>query len=322
MLTADGDSRAATGWRIALSVGIAAGFIGFVEWYIGWAALLRPWHEIPSGALVIAVGLLVVTHGFRALRVHDYFGSAVRSRRLTCLRLVLQHNLFNTVLPMRSGELAFPVLMKRRFGIGPFASLPGLLLFRLLDLHTLGLIVIPVLLLSHLPAALLMTLMVAWLLLPWLLWRMGARGVASVEPDSSRAGRLLHRILQGLPQDFRVFLRTQAWTLINWTVKLAVFAWVLLMFAPLPPGLAVLGAIGGEITSVLPIHGVGGFGTYEAGIVAPTLPSGLEPEVLLRAAINMHLFVLGVTLTAGGLAFSPWPKDTRNSAESRPNRRS
>jgi uncharacterized membrane protein YbhN (UPF0104 family) len=317
-VTADaGGNRRPAFLRASLSLAIALAFLAFAEWYIGWSSLLRPWREVPLGALVSAASLLILTHGMRALRVHDYFvGTSVQGQRLGCLRLVLQHNLFNTLLPMRAGELAFPVLISRRFGVGPSASLPGLLWFRVFDLHALLLIAMP-LLVWRLPWPLVFALMLAWLPVPWLAWRSALRTIAIPAPEAGYIRRFLHRLLEGSPQTGAVFWRTQAWTLLNWSLKLALFAWVLLQFAPLSAGTAVLGALGGELTSVLPIHGAGGFGTYEAGIVALTLPSGADPAVLLRAAINLHLFVLGVTLVTGGLAFLSRPRRAQSEGSDR-----
>jgi len=297
--------RAVRAWlRPVLSLAIAGGFIAFVEWYAGWLDLLAPWRALSPFALVAATGLMILTHAARAMRVHDYFGAVVAGRRLDCLRLVLQHNLFNNLLPMRSGELAFPVLMARRFGIRAGESVPGLLWFRLLDLHTLVLLATPVLA-PFLPMALLLPAMAAWLLLPWLGWRGSHRLLGAVEARGGRPGALATRVRAGLPRTDRVFWKSQTWTLVTWSLKLAVFVWLLLQFAPLSVLHALPGAIGGELTSVLPIHGAGGFGTYEAGIVAGSLASGLDGAVLLRAAVNLHLFVLGVTLLTGALAFLP-----------------
>jgi hypothetical protein len=66
-----------------------------------------------------------------------------------------------------------------------------------------------------------------------------------------------------------------AWTLANWTVKLAAQAG--LLAALLPAGLAIgaAGALGAELAAILPIQGVAGFGTYEAGAAAALLPSGI-----------------------------------------------
>lgn len=301
-----------------MSLAIALAFIAFVEWYAGWQSLLRPWLALSLPAVLAAAGLMLLTHAARAMRVHDYFGGPVRGRRGECLQLVLQHNLFNNLLPMRSGELAFPVLMARRFGVRPAASVPGLLWFRLLDLHALLLLAVPVLA-TAVPAWLLLVCMVAWLFVPWWGWHGSRRLLARAESRGGRIGDFAGRVRAGLPTGTGAFWRSQGWTLVNWTLKLAVFVWLLVQFAPLSLSHALLGALGGELTSVLPIHGAGGFGTYEAGVVAGTLPSGLDAATLLRAAVNLHLFILGVTLVAGGLAFGPWragPKTTNDGESS------
>jgi len=304
--TAEGRRGRWSWWRPALPLAITLAFVAFVEWYAGWTELLRPWRALTVGALVAATLLMMLSHVTRAQRVHDYFAGPVQGRRGACLQLVLQHNLFNTLLPMRSGELAFPVLMTRTFGIGAARSLPGLLWFRLLDLHAIVLLAAPVLA-ATLPIGLVAVAALLWLAVPWLAWGASRRLAARIDPEAGRVSRFLARVHAGLPQGARVFWITLGWTLLTWILKLAVFAWLLLAFAPLSLPHALLGAIGGELTSVLPIHGAGGFGTYEAGIIAGTLASGLDPQTLLGAAVNLHLFVLGVALVAGLAAILPWP---------------
>jgi len=85
-------------------------------------------------------------------------------------------------------------------------------------------------------------------------------------------------------------------------VKLAALAWVLRQFVPLDWSGAGLGVLGGEVTSVLPIHAPGGFGTYEAGMLAALLPQSLQLAAATTAAINTHLFLLGTSLVFGLLA--------------------
>ena len=85
-------------------------------------------------------------------------------------------------------------------------------------------------------------------------------------------------------------------------MKLAVFAWVLQLFASLTTAAAFAGAIGGDLTSVLPVHGIAGAGTYEAGVVAALTPFGVPLTGALMAAVNLHLFMLGLSLAGGGLA--------------------
>ena len=93
------------------------------------------------------------------------------------------------------------------------------------------------------------------------------------------------------------------WTLANWSIKLAVQAWLLaqILTAPLAAGGA--GALGAELAAILPIQGVAGFGSYEAGAAAAMLPSGIAFAGGLQAALVLHLFVLASALTAAALAW-------------------
>ena len=299
-------------WRAAVGTLIALLFVAGVQRFIGWPELLRPWRELPVVIVALPALALLASHGLRALRVHDHFGGAVHGRRRACLQLVLRHNLLNNLLPMRAGELAFPVLMARRFAVPAGVSVPGLLWFRLLDLHSLGLFALPVLApVAPIPG--LLTAGLAWLALPWLLFRHGrplARAAIGRAPPRLRS--LLEQGLAGVPVEPGRFWRVWSWTLANWALKLAAMAWALLLFVPVAAGTAVFGAIGGELTSVLPVHGVAGLGTYEAGVVAALAPSGVEPVALVRVAVNLHLLVLGVAVAAGAVAWLPLRRPLRD----------
>jgi hypothetical protein len=107
-----------------------------------------------------------------------------------------------------------------------------------------------------------------------------------------------------------------------------VFAWILRGFTSIPPGIAVLGSVTGEISSVLPIHGVAGAGTYEAGVAVGLVPFGIEATTALQGGVNLHLFVLGASFLSAALALlipvkaragreGPSPADSQ-AGESRP----
>ena len=99
----------------------------------------------------------------------------------------------------------------------------------------------------------------------------------------------MHHASPSLPQTPRAFWRAWLWTWINWVVKLGVFAWVFQLFAPVSWPVAGLAAIAGDISSVLPFHGVAGAGTYEAGIVAALLPFNIASDIALAAAVAIAL---------------------------------
>ena len=66
---------------------------------------------------------------------------------------------------------------------------------------------------------------------------------------------------------------------------------------------AWVGATVGDLTSVLPFHGIAGAGTYEAGVVAGLAPYGLTPESALPLAVNLHLFILASSTLLGLIAW-------------------
>ena len=115
---------------------------------------------------------------------------------------------------------------------------------------------------------------------------------------------LAQEALAGMPPNVGTFWRTQLWTVANWGLKLAVFAWLLHTFAGAGLAASLMGALGGEISTVLPVHGLGGAGTYEAGVVTGLAPFGLEVRAALAAAVNLHLFLLGTSIVGGFLGLA------------------
>ncbi|MCG5501642.1 lysylphosphatidylglycerol synthase transmembrane domain-containing protein [Ectothiorhodospira lacustris] len=291
--------------RTLVSIIIFLAFVGLVEGFYGWGAILVPWRDLSPAALLAAGLLTLLTYVLRAWRVYDFYRPVMRGRFPACLRLTLIHNLLNNLLPMRTGELSFPVLMARYFQVPAVHSVPVLLWFRLMDLHVLaafGLAAVGTWLVGWLPA---LAATLLWLFTLPLVRRASPLLQRRLAPHvQGRWGGLILQALEALPTSPRDFWRAWAWTALNWSVKLAVFVWVLALFLEAPAAALWLAVIAGDLTSVLPVHGVGGAGTYEAGVMAALLPFGVSAEQALVGAVNLHLFLLGSTL-AGGLLL-PW----------------
>jgi uncharacterized membrane protein YbhN (UPF0104 family) len=289
--------------RWSLSIALLLLFIVLIESYIGWTRLLQPWLVVDKGLLGLLLALVLASYAIRAVRLYVYFHADLRGEFPLALKLMLQHNLANNLLPMRSGELTFPMLMSSYFGVSLSRSMPGLLWFRMFDLHTLILLALWALGTQWFDQRLVGLVALLWLALPWLLYLFNHWLLERLETGGQgRFTGLLVKLLQGAPAHRGLLLKTWFWSLINWLVKLLAFAWLLALFAQLTTAQALFGVIGGELTSVLPIHGVAGAGTYEAGIVAALLPLGVKAEPAVSAAVNLHLFLLGATLLGGLLS--------------------
>lgn len=286
-------------WIIGLL--LLAGLLVWVHVQIGWSMLLAPWAALSWSSLLLLFGLSLLSYLARGVRIYDYFPELLRGRLLTTLRLSMLHNFANNLLPMRAGEAVFPLLMKRYFGHGLADSSFSLLWIRLLDLHVI----------------LLLALAAGWLAAPHWLWllsgvllllalplgfllRHGLR--ARLQTGQGRLLQLACRLLDALPATGGRFARAYGWTLFTWIAKFIAFTSVFLHFADVALWQAITGVIGAELSSVLPIHGVAGSGTYELALVAAIVPTGVGADVALRAAVNLHIFLLGVSLLLWPLA--------------------
>lgn len=301
-----------------VSTAVLVVFVALVEWYLGWRTLLAPWALVPPAVAAAGLGVLLASYLVRALRFYSYFDTEMRGRLRDCIKLTAYHNFFNYLLPMRSGEAAFPILMARWFDIPMTRSVPVLVWFRLLDLHTLllvGILALPLVGVAPAGAA---VLAAVWLAAPWLAYRFHVRLARRLE--RSGGGRWRARLvaaLASLPGDDRRFLVAWAWTIANWAAKLAVVVVGLGLFVDAGLDALLAAAVAGELSMVLPIHSVAATGTYEAALAAVLVPAGLSLDAALAGAVNLHLFmILGVLITGmiGIVIPAPAPSEQERSA--------
>lgn len=293
--------------RMALiSLAAVAAYATFVEWIWGWLTLVRQWAEVGPLPVLSALALLVATYLVRCYRIYDYFPDETAGRFLTLLRLTQIHNLLNIMLPFRAGETSFPLLMRSEFGVPLIRSTSALFFMRLLDLHALLIVAAIGLVIGRSQQA---AWWVAWLSafvspLVFFLFKKRVLAVARrVAPD--RLAPYLAEVEAGLPDHLSAFLRAWAMTLLNWAVKVVILAWVLAIMGVAPFAASFGGALGGELSAVLPVHAPAGVGTYAAAIVAGAVSFGAagDPatlQVLGRASVNAHLLVI-VSAAAGTL---------------------
>lgn len=268
-----------------------------VELTLGWKAMLAPWRDLTTSGLLIPLGLTALSYFLRGVRIYDYFRPRLPGSFLTVLRLSVLHNAANNLMPMRAGELVFPWLMGRYFGHGFLGATASLVWIRLLDLHFLGLIGIFILFLRE-PSRVWPLAGLLWLLLPPVSGLVGR----SIGKGQGRLGRALGVVIDAAPRSASLALRIYLWTALTWIAKFLAFASVLRHFLPLELWEILVGVMGSELSSVLPFHGIAGGGSYELAVVVALLPLGVDATMALAGAVNLHLFLLGMTLILGALA--------------------
>ncbi|HWT57101.1 MAG TPA: lysylphosphatidylglycerol synthase domain-containing protein, partial [Rhizobium sp.] len=246
-----------------LTVVIVAAYALFIQWFWGWPVIIRQWADVGAGPVIGALVLLTSTYFLRTWRIYDYFPKETAGRFAVLFRVTQIHNLLNIMLPFRTGETSFPLLMRSEFGIPLTRATSALLVMRLLDLHALVA-----------AAGIGFAVASADPIVAWSLWTgfllLPVAAFAARKPLLRLAARLLPEKAQkfvaeienGLPLDAVAFARAWAMTIVNWLVKVMVLAWALGLMGVLPMAASFGGALGGELSSVLPVHAPGGVGTY------------------------------------------------------------
>lgn len=284
-------------------------YLTLVQWLVGWGAIIEAWQAVGITGFLLGLALMLLSYFARIRRNYEYFRPETSGQFRAVARITVVHNMLNQLLPMRSGELSFPLFMKREFQLGYARSGTGLLWFRLLDLHTLVSFGLLMFLVSHQPALLVWILWSLLTVVPLVVFLLRDRLEEQLERSLSpgKVKSLLDGAMTGLPDGRAMFVGSWWWTVLNWTAKFAALMGLMYQFVPAPIEALALGVISGELTSVLPIHTPGGVGSYEAGIAAGLSLFTFDHEQLLTAAVNIHLFILSLASLLGllGLLAAP-----------------
>lgn len=312
--------------RILISLLLAALLLAALAWWggVGPAEMGRALRALPARTYFVALALHAAIYLLRALRFRLLLPPASRPPFGHVLAVSSAHNLAAYVLPAKTGEASFVVYLKGLCGVRGAESLASLLISRLLDLATLsggvgaaalvlGLVegdgarawALP---LGGVLLAAALALGLLCLRSDWLptgarelarLLRLDRRGlgaklaaateqVAAALREAGRGGRLLAGALVSLPLWVGVFL------------FYAVLARGLgigadLAHATFGSGLAIA-------ANLLPVNGLAGFGTQEAGWVVGFGLLGVPRDLALSSGLGAHLVQLANVILFGLLA--------------------
>lgn len=222
------------------------------------------------------------SYALRACRLYQAIPNLPRGRYLDCLKIILINNALNLLLPFRSGEVSFPLLMQRFFAIPLLEGTSTLLWLRVLDAQALALVA---LLFVPMPAAWKYGLCLPLLALPLLLW----------------AGKAAFQVEKPF-KTWRQLCLDQALTWLAWGVKTLGLTLALALLSGLPWQTAGLGVLGAEVSSLLPFNLPAGVGTFEAGAMALLALHVPPTTALIKAVVLLHALHLGVAVALGALA--------------------
>jgi uncharacterized membrane protein YbhN (UPF0104 family) len=288
-----------------LFVSLATVFAVAVHYLVGWREVLQAWTHVSVPLAAGAVLLMFASYASRAARLMSYLRRAVRVEFWPAMRVTLVHNLFNHVLPFRTGEVSFPILLKRAFGVEVGRSVVTLMWFRLLDASIVFGVGGALLFLARLPHARWVALLMLAALSPAVLYLLRPQmelRLASI--GNTRVKRVLTAMVNAIPPTAPAMVIDTMWTFLNWGFKLAALALVLMAFVSATPTTAGIAVVGGELASVISAPVPAGLGTYEAGIVAPLVLAGTPAVDAIKAAVNVHLMLLTTAMILGFAALA------------------
>lgn len=267
--------------------------------------------------LVVGFALYFSTYFLRALRFKVILGDEAKYSDL--LKVLFIHNMVNQVLPARTGEISYVYLMeKRKLPINKGIS--SLALARIFDLIAIALLfLVALLVLKEMNAAFLnlmyvMTLVVAMALFSlFCLFVYKKKFIDKVQSlteilkmhkfDITK--RALEKGEETI-EDMKVIATKKVFvysTLISLGIWFTSTVLMYMLLSQMNVMLSIwevcLGSMVIVITSILPIHSVGGFGTTESVWAFIYIALGVSREMAIASGIGIHLILFTYLLIIG-----------------------
>ena len=272
------------------------------------ASFARPLAAASPLPLLAAFALVALVQWLRAWRFAVMMTGRLALPGAALTRIAFQLNFWNFVLPLRLGELSYPVLMNRHLGYGLLHATGVLLIARLFDLAMVGAIL--------LGAAAALDL---WPGAGRAVLAFGALGSGLAPLALAIAGLALRPHMARLPRigdaaarltagfeaigGYGAGLTAVGLSLALWLVfGLAAILVAQAVVVTVSPAAAMLGAAAGNIAFALPVNGIAGIGPSQAAWVAATIRAGVPWDDAVISALALHAVVLSNALLLGALA--------------------
>lgn len=281
--------------------------------------------SLPIEAYALALTVHVGIYLLRAWRFRVLIPRAVRPSYARSLVSSSAHNLASYVLPAKTGEASFVVYMRTHAAVPASSGLASLVVSRVLDLTIMcGLLGVTCLVLARAgtypklwwldeTGLMLVAATGVFGLLSWrvdLLARLVSAVARALQFERFDFGRRLLERMGSVTEALRIaggsgklvyaaFLTVPVW--------LGVFAFYAVLAIPmgLPEHIrfpeATFGSSLAMLANLLPINGMAGFGTQEAGWVVGFSALGIERDLALSTGVGVHLVQL-FNVCAMGLA--------------------
>lgn len=302
--------------ELSIAVAITIGILGFLFSRVSLAELRLIVSEISVAVLVLVFVLMVAINILRAYRFRVLL--LLPGREIPLVRLtgtVMICNFITNVLPAGIGHLSYPVLFQRNLGVPLSHGIPILLLARIFDLMVICLIfLVSATLAQAIPASMTsaiysisLIVLIALVFLVSLVAlvrfsdRFASRLKLLMEKPLSRGPLVARKGAAKVTEGFAAMkvinspanlLKVAASSLGIWAgMYLAGF----ILMTDLNVNLDIATCFTGQsltfVTTILPIQGVGGFGSFEGAWAGVFILLGVPKAVAILSGVIIHLIL-------------------------------
>ncbi len=275
-------------FELLVSVGVSVGFIYLFYRIIGFDVFIKFLREISFLNLLIAFFFYIfsyVTRTFRwkiTLSIKDF-------KKL--FKITSFNTVFNIFLPFRTGEFSFFYMLKKEnipfsetaisfFTVRIFDAISLFTVFAISYLFLKGFFIYGILLLLFMPFSFYLIKLFVELF--------------KIEKLSKFSKENLH-----LKNLFILYILS----ILTFVSKFVGFFFVLPKNLNLSFLQSFFASAAGDLTTVLPIHGIAGIGTYEGGFAGVLLFLGIDKETALLSSVFVHIFILLGAATVAGFCY-------------------
>lgn len=284
-------------YKYSFSILVFIVFLIFIQKYIGWEIIFLQLGKVSLKILSIIFLILTLSYITRALRIYFFFISSYPDSFTTYLKISIFHNFLNNFLPMRTGEISYPILLNKYLGINIKISTKSLIWFRILDLFSLtSIIVFALNTYLNQPASIRAFSFIIFIM-PLILFYSAKHYSKTDYVGNNILFKLVNFLKSSIPSNKKDFISSWLLTQITWALKLSIFTFFISFSLQIDLTRSLLAIISSEFTSILPIHSFAGFGTYEAGIISVLASQNLTniKDVVATSTI-LHIIILTSTM--------------------------
>ncbi len=275
-------------FELFVSIAITIGFVYLFYAVIGFDKFVKFFKELSLFNILTAFGLYIFSYLTRAYRWKIVL-SIKDFKKL--FKITAFNTVFNIFLPFRTGELSFFYMLKKE-NIPVSETTISFFTVRIFDAISL----FTVFLVSYLllKGNVLLSFFIV-ILMPFVFYVLkGVVHLLNVEKLKAFSKETLH---------LKNLLILYSLSLLTFISKFTGFYFVLPKNLKLSFIESFFASSAGDLTTVLPIHGLAGIGTYEGGFAGVLIFIGVDKETALLASVFVHIFILLGAATVAGFSY-------------------